>query len=134
MRHFIISAAAVTGSAIAAALGGWDYGLQTLVIFMAVDYISGLALAGIFKRSANSECGGLSSKCGFTGLLRKGMQLSIVLIAHRLDVIIGVDFVRTAVIIAFIANELISIIENGGLMGIPIPEKLRKAVDVLNAK
>ena len=134
MRHLMISGAAVTGSVIASVLGGWDHGLQTLILFMAVDYISGLAVAGVFKRSVNSKCGGLSSKCGFAGLLRKGMQLLIVLIAVRLDLILGADFVRTAVIIALVTNELISIIENAGLMGVPVPEKLRKAVDVLSSK
>lgn len=136
MKNYMIAAAAAAGTTIATALGGWDAGLQTLVVFMAIDYISGLAVAGIFKKSKNSERGTLSSKCSWQGLIKKCMQLLMVLIAYRLDVLIGMEiyFVRTAVIIAFISNELISIIENAGLMGIPIPDKLRKSIDVLNAK
>ena len=134
MRYGIVSGAAAIGTVVSAALGGWDHGLQTLIMFMAVDYVSGLVVAGIFKQSVKSECGGLSSKCGFKGIMRKGMQLAIVLVAHRIDLVIDVNFVRTAVIIALITNELISIIENAGLMGVPVPEKLKKAVDVLNAR
>ena len=132
MKEFIITAAALGGAAIAAALGGWDAALQTLVMFMAIDYITGLVLAGVFKQSKKSESGRLSSKSSFEGLAKKGMQLLIVLIAFRLDIIIEIDFARTAVILAFICNELISITENAALMGIPIPDKLKKAIDVLN--
>lgn len=136
MRNYLTAAAITLAAYITTALGGWDTGLQTLVIFMAVDYISGLAAAGLFRKSKKSASGALSSKCSWQGLARKGMQLLIVLVAYRLDIMIagptGVEFVRTAVIIAFISNELISIIENAGLMGIPIPDKLRKAIEVLN--
>ena len=132
MKEYAAPVVGVTGAYIATALGGWDTALQTLVIFMAVDYITGLMLAGIFKQSKKSECGALSSKSSFKGLAKKGMQLLIVLIAFRLDIIIEIDFVRTAVILAFICNELISITENAAMMGIPIPDKLRKAIDVLH--
>ena len=115
-------------------MGGWDTGLQTLIIFMAIDYISGVTLAAFFKCSKKSKNGGLSSKSGFAGLAKKGMQLLIVLVAYRLDIMTGHNFVRTAVIIAFTVNEAVSIIENAGLMGVPIPEKLRKAVDVIADK
>ena len=132
MKELIIAAAAISGSAVAAALGGWDAALQTLVMFMGVDYVTGLMLAGVFKKSKKSDSGTLSSRSSFEGLVKKGMQLLIVLIAARLDIIIEIDFVRTAVILAFICNELISITENAALMGIPIPDKLKKAIDVLN--
>ena len=62
------------------------------------------------------------------------MTLLFVLIAYRLDITIGTNYIRDAVIIGFIANELISVIENAGLMGIPLPETVTKAVDVLTAK
>ena len=134
MRGSIITSGAIFGAFLAEILGGWDYALQTLIIFMAVDYISGVTLAAFFKCSSKSKNGGLSSKSGFVGLAKKGMQLMIVLVAYRLDIMTGHNFVRTAVIIAFTANETISIIENAGLMGVPIPEKLRKVVDLLAAK
>jgi len=134
MREQITIMVAAIGAYIATVLGGWDTGLQTLVVFMGIDHISGLIVAGVFKKSKKSDNGALSSKCSFRGLAKKGMQLMIVLIAHRLDIMLGIDFVRTAVIIAFISNELISITENAGLMGVPIPDKLHKAIDILNQK
>ena len=133
MKSYVTGIAVTTGTYIAAALGGWDVALQTLIIFMAVDYVSGIIVAGVFKNSQMCDSGTLSSKCSFQGLARKGMQLLIVLIAYRLDTIIGTDFVRTAVIIAFMSSELISITENAGLMDIPIPDKISKSIDVLNA-
>ena len=95
------------------------------------DYITGLAVAGIFKKSKKSENGALESRAGFKGLCRKGVALLIVLVAVRLDIIIHTSYIKDAVIIAFIANECISIIENAGLMGVPVPGVIAKAIDVL---
>lgn len=122
------------GATIANFLGGWDNSMITLVIFMSVDYISGLAVAGIFNKSPKSENGGLESKAGFKGLCRKCMTLIFVMIAHRLDLMLGTDYLRNAVIIGFCANELISILENAGTMGLPLPEPIVNAVDVLKSK
>jgi len=133
MKNYLTVTAAAAGAYVAATLGGWDTALQTLVVFMAIDYISGIIVAGVFLKSRKSKNGALSSKCSWEGLVKKGMQILLVLIAFRLDVMMGIDFVRTAVIIAFISNELISILENAVLMGIPVPDKLRKAVDILES-
>lgn len=122
------------GGGIAAAFGGWDTGMITLLIFMGVDYITGLIVAGVFKKSTKSETGALESRAGWKGLCRKGMTLLIVLIAAQLDKVIGSDFIRDAVVIAYIANETISVIENAGLMGVPIPAIIQKAIDILNKK
>ena len=67
-------------------------------------------------------------------MCRKGVSLLIVLIAYRLDVTLGVDYIRTAVVLAFIANEGISILENIGIMGVKYPEALKKNTDVLTNK
>ena len=122
------------GGLLAAALGGWDVGLQTLVIFMCIDYITGILVAGVFHKSKKSETGTLESRAGWKGLIRKGVTLLIVLVAVQLDKVIGSTFIRDAVIIGFIANELISIVENAGLMGIPIPAVITNAIDVLQKK
>lgn len=122
------------GGLIATALGGWDVGLQTLVIFMCIDYITGILVAGVFHKSKKSETGTLESLAGWKGLIRKGVTLLIVLVAVQLDKVIGSTFIRDAVIIGFIANELISIVENAGLMGIPIPAVITNAIDVLQKK
>ena len=68
------------------------------------------------------------------GLCRKGVSLLVVLVACRLDMIMGSNFIRDATVIAFIANETISIIENAGLMGVPIPSVITKAIEVLKKK
>lgn len=122
------------GSAIAAALGGWDTALQTLLIFMGVDYLSGLVLAGVFHKSNKSESGSLESLAGWKGLARKCGTLLLVLIAHMLDLLTGTEFIRDAVILFFVSNEALSIIENAGLMGVPIPKVLSDAIEVLNRK
>lgn len=131
MKNTVVAGIGIIGSFISTLLGGWDTGLATLCILMAVDYITGWIVAGVFKNSEKSENGGLSSSAGFKGLAKKGVMLLFVLVAYRIDLTVGSTYIRDAVIIAFIANEVISITENAGLMGIPIPSVIIKAIDVL---
>lgn len=131
MKTTICTALGVVGSVIASAFGGWDAAMTTLLIFMAVDYVTGLIVAGVFHTSPKTENGALESRAGWKGLCRKGVTLLIVLVACRLDMVMGSTFIRDAAIIAFIANETISIIENAGLMGVPIPTVVVKAIEVL---
>ena len=131
IKEGICTGIGVIGSIIASAFGGWDTGLVPLLIFMGIDYFSGLVVAGVFHKSNKTESGALESKAGWKGLCRKCMTLLFVLIAYRLDLAIGVDYIRNAVIIGFMANELISIVENAGLMGLPLPDAINKAIDVL---
>lgn len=131
MKGYIMTIIGIVGSFIASLFGGWDAGLATLLIFMGIDYFSGLVVAGVFHKSNKTESGALESKAGWKGLCRKCMTLLFVLIAYRLDLAIGVDYIRNAVIIGFMANELISIVENAGLMGLPLPDAINKAIDVL---
>lgn len=134
VKEMICTAVGLIGSFVAKAFGGWDSALVTLLFFMVVDYISGLVVAGVFHKSKKSENGALESHAGWKGLCKKGMTLLFVLIAYRLDLALGLDFVRTTVIIGFMANELISIVENAGLMGIKLPAVLSKAIDILTQK
>ena len=134
MKDYFCTAVGVIGGAIASLYGGWDAALQTLIIFMAVDYVTGIIVAGVFHASPKSQTGALESRAGWKGLIRKGETLLIVLVACQLDVVMATSFVRDAVIIGFIANETISIIENAGLMGLPIPAALTKAVDILKQR
>lgn len=129
--NVLYSLVGVVGGFVAMAFGGWSDALITLIVFMALDYVTGLIVAGIFKKSKKSENGALESRAGFKGLCRKGVALMIVLVAVRLDIIMHTTYIKDAVIIAFIANESISIIENAGLMGVPIPGVIAKAIDVL---
>ncbi len=131
IKKGICTGVGVVGSIIASLFGGWDTGLITLILFMGIDYISGLVVAGVFHKSNKTESGTLESKAGWKGLCRKCMTLLFVLIAYRLDLAIGVSYIRDAVIIGFMANELISIVENAGLMDLPLPDAINKAIDVL---
>lgn len=134
MKTWVCTAAGVVGSGIAALFGGWDASLITLLIFMAIDYGSGLICAAVFKASPKSETGALESYACWKGLCRKCMILLFVLIGARLDLVMGISYIRDAVCIAFIASELISITENAGLMGIPLPAVINSAVDILTIK
>lgn len=134
MKDYFCMEIGAIGGVIAGLFGGWDAALQTLVIFMAVDYITGLIVAGVFHASPKTKTGTLESRAGWKGLIRKGETLLIVLVACRLDAVMGSTFVRDAVVIGFICNETISIIENAGLMGLPIPAALTKAVDILKQR
>lgn len=134
MKIKICSILGIVGSVIVTVLGGWDAGLATLMIFMGADYISGLVIAGVFKKSPKSDTGSLESGAGWKGLCRKGMTLVFVLVAHRIDLVIGTSYIRDAVVIAFLTNELISLVENAGLMGVPIPAVVMKAIEVLKSE
>ncbi len=122
------------GGVLSWCFGSWDAALQALIICMGIDYLSGVLVAGVFRHSLKSENGGLCSRIGFQGLVRKGMILLIVLIAHRLDLIVGGGWIRDGVCAAFLANELVSILENAGMMGIPFPKALQNAIDILKSK
>lgn len=134
MKDGICTAIGIVGSTIASFFGGFDAALITLLIFMDVDYATGLIVAGVFHKSEKTENGALESRAGWKGLCRKGVSLLVVLVACRLDMIMGSNFIRDATVIAFIANETISIIENAGLMGVPIPSVITKAIEVLKKK
>ena len=131
MKQKFLAFIGVAGSWIISQFGGWDAALGTLLIFMGIDYMTGLIVAGIFCASEKTSNGALESGVGWKGLCRKGVTLLVVLVACRLDLVMGSNFIRDAVVIAFIVNETISIIENAGLMGIPIPAVITKAIEVL---
>jgi len=135
MKENIFSAAVgMMGGAVSYLFGGWTVALQTLIIFIIVDYVMGLIVAGVFHKSGKTAHGALESRAGFKGLCKKGVALLIVLVACQLDKVVGSTFIKDAVIITFIANETISIIENAGLMGVPIPPVIQKAIEILNKK
>lgn len=133
-KTIISSITGICGAAIASIFGGWNSAMTTLLIFMAIDYTTGLICAGIFHKSPKSETGALESRAGLKGLCRKGMMLLIVLVACRIDMMLGTTYVKDAAAIALIANEAISIIENAGLMGVPMPRAVISAIDALTQK
>lgn len=133
MKTIICTISGAAASAVALLFGGWNQALATLLLFMVIDYISGLIVAGVFKRSNKTKSGALESKAGFKGLCRKCMVLVFVLIGARLDMLLHMTYIRDAVVIGFAVNELLSIMENAGLMGIPLPKALSEAVDILQS-
>mgnify|MGYP004507471367 FL=1 len=122
------------GGILVSAFGGWDYYMQLLVISMCVDYISGVLVAAVWHRSSKSKDGSLESRAGFKGLIRKGMILLTVLVAHYMDLTIGSQYIRNALVIGFSANEILSILENVGLMGVEYPEVMKQAIEALKKK
>lgn len=121
------------GGAITYFVGGWTMDIVTLCTFMAIDFITGLIVAAVFHKSGKTEQGTLSSKVSFKGLCKKFVILMLVGIGHMLDVYLGITFVRTGVIVGFMVNELISIVENAGLMGITSPI-IEQAIDILKER
>ena len=133
MKHFIQSAIGIAGAGVAFLFGGWSGALTVLLIFMGLDYLTGIIVA-LTGKSEKTETGGLSSAVGFRGLARKMIVLIFVVAGAQLDRLFNSTFIRDAICISYILNELLSIIENAGLIGLPIPPVLRKVIDLLNRK
>ena len=134
VKNSVLAFLAAAGSLIANALGGWDATLKVLVAMMAVDYITGVLVALIWHRSNKTDDGTLSSKAGFKGLCKKGAILLVIWIAVLLDDAMGSEYIRIFVMLFFIGNEGISLLENVGLMGVPYPDFLKKALQALRDK
>ena len=134
MKNTILAITGICGSFVSALIGGIDSAVITLVMFMLIDYVSGMIVAGVFHNSTKTETGTLESRAGWKGLCKKLMTFVFIIVANRLDIEMGTSYIRDGVCIAFITNELISIVENAGLMGLPIPVMIRNAIDVLKQK
>lgn len=133
-KEVILSILGCIGSLVAAAFGGWDAGMTTICAFMALDLFMGCLIAAYFKRSPKSPNGALSSKSYFQGVCKKMMILAFIFIGYRIDLVMNIDYLRNAIIIGCIANELISILENAGIMGVKLPKALTEAIDLLKHK
>jgi len=118
--------------AICGLFGEWSTTLTILVAVMAIDYVSGVIVAACGK-SPKTEAGGLSSKVGFIGIAKKCFVMLMVLLATMLDRAIGNETMvfQTSLVFYYIANEGLSVLENAALMGLPFPEKLKKALEAL---
>ena len=133
MKEWICMIAGIVGGFITTLLGGWDSALATLVVFMGIDFVTGLVTAAMGK-SKHSRSGALNSKAGWIGLAKKFCILLMVAVGVRIDILLGTTYIRDTVCISFCLNELLSIIENATLMGIPFPPVIKKAIDVLQTK
>lgn len=132
IKNTVLAVLAACGTWLAHALGGWDASMQVLVALMVADYITGVLVAAVWHKSTKSTSGALDSKAGFKGLLKKCMIMVLVMIGVLLDQAMGTEYIRMMVVIFFIGNEGISLLENLGLMGVPYPEFLHKALEALH--
>lgn len=131
MKQMICTVLGLAGSMLVAAFGGWDTALIALVICMGVDYVSGSIVALVFHNSRKSETGAYNSTYGLKGLCKKGLMLLFVIVAVQVDRLMGSEYVRDAVCIGFCTNEVLSIVENLGLAGVPMPQAVVKALEQL---
>lgn len=131
----ITRALATVGGFIAGLYGGWSGTMTVLVIFMAADYFLGCACA-LTGKSAKTEGGHFLSSVAFVGLLKKATIMLVVLLAVQLDKAVGGSnaMFQTAAVFFYLANEGISIIENCGLLGVPVPKMLKQALEALRDK
>ena len=134
MKESVSAVVGMAAGVISWLTGGFDTPVLALLIFMGVDYLTGLIVAGIFHTSPKTAGGGLDSRVGWKGLARKFVTLLMVVVANLADVLLELHYIRDAVIVAFCANECISILENAGLMGLGIPEPIKEAIDLLISK
>ena len=130
-----VKALATIGGAIAGIFGEWSMLMTVLATAMVLDYISGVLVAA-FGKSLKTEGGHLDSKVGFVGLAKKALIIMIVLLATLLDKALGTNAMvyQTATVCYYIANEGISVVENAGLMGLPVPEAVKRALEQMKEK
>ncbi|MCM1561334.1 MAG: phage holin family protein [Butyrivibrio sp.] len=119
---------AALGGALGAVLGGWDGFLYGLIVFVVVDYLTGLMAAAVERK--------LSSEVGFHGIIKKIVIFCLVAVGHIIDthIIQNGSVLRTAVIFFYLSNEGISILENAARIGLPVPEKLKAVLEQLQKK
>lgn len=128
----IVKACAAVAGAVAGFFGEWNMVLTVLLVAMGIDYVAGLIVA-MAGRSPKTESGKLSSKAGFMGLAKKAMMILVVLTATLLDKATGnsTSVFQTAVALFYIANEGLSILENAVLLDLPVPNVIKRALDML---
>ena len=128
MKNFIEAAQyafAALGGAVGAVMGGFDGFLYALIVFVVVDYLTGVMVAVLNKK--------LSSEVGFHGIFKKVAIFALVAVGHIVDfyVIQNGSVIRTAVIFFYLSNEGISILENASVLGLPVPQKLKDVLEQL---
>lgn len=138
MKNNFIQVITSTGVAVfsyivAALFGAWNSVLSTLLIFMIIDVVCG-TLSGVLHKSCKTEDGRLKSSVFKKGIVKKCGMMLLIVIAHRIDLITGLGIVVDGTAIALIIGEVLSIIENIGLIGVPIPNILKSAISLLSVE
>ena len=134
IKNTMLALIAGIGSIFSEWLGGWDLFLKTLVVFMTVDYVSGIAVAFIFHKSDKTDSGGASSKECYKGIVKKMCILALVGVSVSVDNLAGSNYIRSVTILFFLGNEGLSILENIGLMGLKYPRFVKTALEVIRER
>ena len=134
VKNVLLAGLAVSGAFVVEQLGGWDAMLGLLMGFMAADVVTGVLVAAIWKKSGKTQGGRLESRAGFKGLCRKGIILLLIWLGVLMDEALGTAYIRSAIILFFVGNEGLSLLENLGLMGVQYPAALKNALEVLRDK
>lgn len=132
MAKWFYCITATIGGMIGYLTGEWSMPMYALLVLMGIDFVTGI-IKGAMSKSEKTENHRLQSSVMFIGLLRKITCLLLVAAAHWMDIVLDITVIRDACVMCFIANELLSLIENCGAIGIPIPEKLRDCVEELKS-
>lgn len=119
----------VAGAFLAFTFGEWNQLLNVFLVMIIIDYLTGV-LASL------KEGSGLDSKTGFWGLARKALMFLVILLGHQIDLLLGTDveMVKSGAIYFYMTNELISITENYGRLGLPLPDKITRVISILKNK
>lgn len=133
VKYYFSTVCGIVSGGIVAALGGFDDILNALFVCMVIDLLLGV-LCGIEGVSEKSKGGHITSSAFVKGLFKKITELCVVALGVQLDVVLGTEFVRSAAICGFICSEIISLFENSGKLGVPMPDVIKKALDTLNTK
>lgn len=128
MEHVYRVVVAALGGLVGYLYGGWSALLGILLAVVALDYATGVAAAYIEKK--------LSSEVGFKGITKKIFIFVMVAVGHLVDKALGGEnsIFKDGVIFFYLANEVLSIVENAGRIGVPVPDQLRNAVEILKGK
>ncbi|MDQ0176703.1 phage holin family protein [Bacillus chungangensis] len=132
LENIVKTVAAASAAAVSFLWGEWSILLKILLAFVIIDYVTGLIASAVEGR--------LRSKVGLVGIARKVLIFLMVAVANLVDIVLiesGIreePFLMMAVIVFYIINELLSITENGGRIGLPIPSQIRQAIEMLNQK
>lgn len=136
-KTLTVISSGVAGVIVTKIFGEWNDFTFALVVLMAIDFITGLIVAGLFQKSPKTFSGGLSSKECLKGIAKKVCELLLVAAAYQADKLIGVEYVRIFTIWGLCAAEIISIMENAGAMDIlpaSVQAVFKRVIDVLNKK
>ena len=131
IKYGFCTSVGLFGGVLVTLWGEWSTASNILAVAMLIDIITGFLVACLFGNSPKSLYGGLSSKSFAKGIVKKVGVFAVIWVAHGLDAMLNVGYIRDAAIVAFICAEFISILENCALMGVPIPPFILRMIDVL---